>query len=257
MIRYFILYNLKDTDPHRLIQLNDFVKVYPSRNSNTRYEFTIEEKNGLEIVMASDNCADRSAWITSLNMFIKMERLILNLIDATDDIRPTTLDTSKATAQSADKADMDLIKNELEYIKQQLKTQEPSLLSKISNQLEKQNALLEKLCSPTSAMETNPKIPDRSVGYLLSNMNDKLTRLLSSIDYLTDRVSTSLKRDQDILKTQNQLMKQLDQNHEELISLNRACYHSLQNLVPRDVNTKIVMQAADSSETIIGTQEIN
>ena len=228
-----------DTDPHRLIQMTDFIKVYPSRNSSCRYEFTIEEKSGLEIVLASDNSGDRSAWITSFNMFIKMDKLVLNL-ESFDSI--SNLETKNIAKQDFStekqgnillKSDLDFIKNELTIIKEQLKpNQEPDLLVKISNQLEKQNTFLEQLLSPKSVSastfvsETLTKIPDKSISYLISTMNDKLSRLLSAIDYVTDRLSTCLKRDQDILNSQTQLANQLDKNYSQLKSLSNAFANS-------------------------------
>lgn len=200
--------------------MNDFVKVYASRNSSNRYEFTIEEKTGLEIVMATDSSGDRSAWITSFNMFIKMDKLTLNLDSfSSTDISNNAVNIPTEIEIKQTKNDMEFIKNELLYIKMHLKpTHETDLLSKISNQLEKQNALLEQIISPNTG-EVKSVIPDKSVGYLISKMNDKLTRLLSAVDYVTDRVSTSLKRDQDIIKTQNQLANHLDQHYNELKSL--------------------------------------
>jgi hypothetical protein len=225
--------------------MNDFVKVYASRNSSTRFEFTIEEKTGLEIVMATDNCGNRSAWITSFNMFIKMEKLVLNLdsFDVTSKSGKNDATLSKPREkyieQSVSKDDIDFLKNELLHIKQQLEpSQDKSLLAKISKQLEKQNLLLEQLLSSDSiSPEFKHKVPDKSTGYLISNMNDKLTRLISAVDYITDRISTSLKRDQDIIKTQCQLANQIDQNHNEL--------KSLKSLVSKDDSFQALIESIE------------
>jgi hypothetical protein len=204
--------------------MDDFVKVYASRNSSNRFEFTIEEKTGLEIVLATDNCGDRSAWITSFNVFIKMEKLVLNLesFDVNDASKASNLQkpTDKDIKQSVSKDDIDFIKSELLHIKEHLTpTQDTSLLTKISNQLETQNLILEQLSSSVKSREMKPNVSEKSIGILISNMNDKLTRLLSAVDYITDRISTSLKRDQDIMNTQSQLANQIDQNYNELKSL--------------------------------------
>jgi hypothetical protein len=223
--------------------MNDFVKVYASRNSSNRFEFTIEEKTGLEIVMATDNSGDRSAWITSFNVFIKMEKLVLNLesFDLNDKSKVSSLGkpTDKDIKQSVSKDDIDFIKSQLLHIKQNLiPAQDTSLLTKISNQLEKQNLLLEQLSSSNvTTREMKPNVSEKSMGILISNMNDKLTRLLSAVDYITDRISTSLKRDQDIMNTQTQLANQIEQNYNEL--------KSLKTLVSKDDSFQILIESLE------------
>jgi hypothetical protein len=222
-----------------LIQLNEFVKVYPSRDSSSRYEFTIEEKTGLEIVLASDNSGDRSAWMTAFNMFIKMERIILNLeaFDADQPLADNNQDNTQA------------LRAEISKIQDSLKSSnESSLLVKISQQLEKQNALLEMLLSPKSK---DTKVSDKSTQFLITGINDKLIKLASTVDYISDRLSNCMRRDQDILKAQNQVFSQLDTNSQILKELKNAFYR-------HDVSdSKIYYQSLDhqktnSSETVNG-----
>ena len=240
---------MKDSDPYRLIQLNDFVKIYPSRDSSSRYEFTIEEKTGLEIVLASDSSGDRSAWITAFNMFIKMEKIILNLetFDA-DQPLTTRADNSKDILED--------LRGEILDLKSLKSSNESYLLLNISKQLEKQNALLEQLISPKSEL---PKAVDKSTQFLISGINDKLIKLASTVDYISDRLSHCLRRDQDILKAQNQVATELDKNSQQLKELKNAILKeenplkmleskiSYQSIMHQEKEKKV-----NSSETLYG-----
>lgn len=222
--------------------MGEFIKVYPSRDCGNRFEFSIEERSGVDIVMASDTPGDRSAWMTSLGIFMKMEDPKLEIRDLAlmeqeiPKIEPSNslLSDRVGALEIALQSQNKMIEQQAEIIQgmHQIQKQladwkllsatetQDSLIASVSCQMQDQQMLFTEIISRLDAgIPMNHQTPnnasDKPTQFMLATMNEKLVKLITSVDYISNRLTYTLKRDQDLLRKQQDLTKSIDKQSDE------------------------------------------
>ena len=147
--------NSFDSDPFRIIQMNDLSEFISTQKEGSFYEFVGQEKNGMQIIFATKSQGDRSAWLTSLGMFTNVKNPISNtvhIIDGPEDRNTFSL--------------QDSLKNEVRVTNQHIQEYIQLEISK----------------------STHVNL-DRSDKLLLLGLQDKLIKVAGNTDYISEKLS--------------------------------------------------------------------
>jgi hypothetical protein len=225
--------------------MTDFVKVSPQQEFGGRFEFTIQETSGSEIILATDSLTERSAWTTALCIFMKMEdntpyrsQFHVTPNDChsarTEDALPNKIESSVLTANQLDQKQDALLK-EMSEMRDLLSK---CMLQKDDSARDMLEALNAKICVQevvlreihgkvetrleTSGTHNYSSDPEKPAHFLLGSMNEKLVKSASSMDYISERLGKSLHRNQDMIRNQERLHQSLEQQKEEISELKRC-----------------------------------